>query len=149
MLSQGEVLKQYPVIKASYSREALFFPQEVSLEPDLFIHRLHQYFTARFSNLEFLRGIPVIGCEIKGSSVHVSVPGGKTYKTEKVVIASGHEFRLLFPELFAAEDISLTKLQMVRTVSFPDLPLEGNIATGLSIRRYEAFAECPSSGTSS
>lgn len=144
LLSQHAVLKRCPSIKASYCREALFFPQEVSVEPDRFIHRLHQYCGSTFTRLEYLTQSPVVGCEINGSSVTVSVSGGKTYRAEKVVIASGHEFRLLFPELFKAEDISLTKLQMVRTVSYPDLPLEGNIATGLSIRRYEAFAECPS-----
>ena len=144
LLSQQEVLKKYNVIQASYCREALFFPQEISVEPHLFIHRLHQYCAAKFPNLTYQNGTPVVDCSATGNEFLLTTTSGKQFTAEKVVIASGHEFKLLFPGLFAKEDLSVTKLQMFRTVAMPQLPLEGNIATGLSIRRYESFAQCPS-----
>lgn len=144
LLTKNQLLKKYPVLKSSYCREALFFPQEVSIEPNLFVHRLHEYIASRFPGFEYKNSSPVIDCAIKSNEVKVTMAGGKKFTSDKVVIASGHEFKLLFPELFAQQDLSVSKLQMFRTVAMPHLPLEGNIATGLSIRRYESFMKCPS-----
>jgi hypothetical protein len=38
----------------------------------------------------------------------------------------------------------VSKLQMMRTRPMPEVALHGNILTGLTIRRYESFEECPS-----
>lgn len=144
LLTADQVLERYPVIRRSYVREALFFPQEVSVEPNQFIHRLHGYMSARFPNLTQLFNRPVVGCEVSGQSVSVTATTGERWTADRVILCGGGEFRLLFPELFRQSGIVTTKLQMMRTVSLPDLPLEGNILTGLTIRRYESFAACPS-----
>jgi FAD dependent oxidoreductase TIGR03364 len=144
LLSRQQVQEKVPAIRSSYCREGLFFPQEISLEPDQFIHRLHQYTVLKYAHVTYQPATPAIDCVVEGDGVSVTVAGGEKFRAEKAVIASGHEFRILFPSLFAQEDLSLVKLQMLRSLSFPDLQMEGNIATGLSIRRYESFAECPS-----
>jgi len=61
-----------------------------------------------------------------------------------VLICNGSDFQFLFPEVFAASDIQVVKLHMLQTVPQKRQRLEGSILTGLTIRRYESFAECPS-----
>jgi glycine/D-amino acid oxidase-like deaminating enzyme len=51
---------------------------------------------------------------------------------------------LLFPEIYAKSGLIVSKLQMLQTVPMKNVSLKGNILTGLSIRRYESFEECPS-----
>ena len=51
---------------------------------------------------------------------------------------------MLFGDLFLESGIITSKLQMFRTLPMPEVKLEGNILTGLTIRRYESFQECPS-----
>jgi FAD dependent oxidoreductase TIGR03364 len=85
-----------------------------------------------------------VGCDFNGTGVHVQTNRGERLTAEKVVICNGAEFRLLFPEYFRASGIELSKLHMMKTVSMPQVRLRGNILTGLTIRRYESFSECPS-----
>lgn len=142
LLSQKQLLAKYPSLKASYCREALYFPQEVSVEPNLFIHKVHAYMLFTFSNFEMKNATVVTDCFVSGSDVIVTTAGGERLSAERAIIASGHEFKILFPGLFQNQNLSVSKLQMLRTKPLPGVAMAGNIATGLSIRRYEAFTEC-------
>ena len=51
---------------------------------------------------------------------------------------------MLLPELYESEDIECSKLQMMITKPQKKLRIKGNVLSGLSIRRYESFRECPS-----
>lgn len=145
LLSSDQVLKKYPAIRSSYVQEALFFPQEVSLEPDKMIHRVHVYMQSRFENLTLNYNAPVIGAEQLNEGVCVRRSNGTSYLGAKLVICNGNEFKLLFPDIFSASGQMVSKLQMLRTVPMPKVELEGNILTGLTIRRYESFEMyCPS-----
>ncbi|MCF0051712.1 TIGR03364 family FAD-dependent oxidoreductase [Dyadobacter sp. LJ53] len=147
LLTQKQLLDKHPALNAAYCKEALYFPQEVSVEPNLFIHRLHDYIAGTFSNLKFLMSAAAIDCSISANEVIVTMAGGQQFRAAKVAICSGHEFKLLFPALFGQQKLSVSKLQMLRTKPNKSLALEGNIATGLSIRRYEAFTSLPEFGS--
>jgi FAD dependent oxidoreductase TIGR03364 len=145
LLTAQSVLQKHPAIKKDYVKEALFFPQEVSVEPQLMIHKLQEYLKHKFENYTILYNTPVIACEKKSEGVEVKSTTGQTFKAEKAIICNGYEFKLLFPELFAASGIVISKLQMMKTVPMPEVALEGNILTGLTTRRYESFEHhCPS-----
>lgn len=145
LMDKEAILTKYPCIKASYAREALYFPQEISVEPELMIHRLHQYMQTKFKTYTLKYNSPVVDCQAKGSGVEARLSQAEVFTAEKAVICNGYEFKLLYPELFSSSGIVISKLQMMRTVAMPDLALEGNILTGLTIRRYESFEHyCPS-----
>ena len=61
-----------------------------------------------------------------------------------LIICNGSEFKNLYPEIFLKSDLEVSKLQMLQTKPQKNYKLEGSILTGLSIRRYESFYECPS-----
>lgn len=144
LLSTSQCIDRWPALKSTYCKEGIFFPQEVSAEPNLLIHRLLQYCTSKFQNFVYQPGTPVVECSVTGSVSKVKTTFGKTYTAEKVIICNGGEFKLLFPELFERSGIVVSKLQMLQTLVMPEVEMEGNILTGLTIRRYESFQECPS-----
>lgn len=145
LLNQQSILAKYPSIKSSYAKEALHFPQEISVAPELMIRRLHTYMQAKFSGFTLMYNSPVVDCEPQNSGVEVVLNNGVKFTAEKAVICNGYEFKLLYPELFSRSGIVVSKLQMMRSVPVPEVQLEGNILTGLTIRRYESFENyCPS-----
>ncbi|WP_440134358.1 TIGR03364 family FAD-dependent oxidoreductase [Chitinophaga sancti] len=140
LLSASEVQQRYPAIKPAYAKEALFFPEEVSVEPDKMIHRLHAFLKEQHK-LQIQYYTPVTSIEEAKGQVIIN----GHFQAGKVIICCGHEGKLLFPEIFSASGQVVSKLQMLRSIPMPELPLKGNILTGLTIRRYESFATyCPS-----
>nr|MBX2841585.1 FAD-dependent oxidoreductase [Flammeovirgaceae bacterium] len=69
---------------------------------------------------------------------------GNSYLADKIILCSGEEFNFLYPELFQNSDLEVVKLQMLRLKANKSIQIPGNILTGLSIRRYESFQDCPS-----
>ncbi|MFN8355595.1 MAG: TIGR03364 family FAD-dependent oxidoreductase [Spirosomataceae bacterium] len=144
LLSQAQTLSKYPALRADYCREALFFPNDMSAEPERLIYRIHEYMLGKFPNFTYRPHTAVIACEVVGSHVEVTTAQREVLVAEKVIVCNGGEFKLLFADLFRQSGIVVSKLQMLRTVPMPHIPLEGNILTGLTIRRYESFEACPS-----
>ncbi|SHG15448.1 FAD dependent oxidoreductase TIGR03364 [Pedobacter caeni] len=142
LLSATDCLAKYPSLKKEYCKGGLFFPQEVSVEPDQMIHRVISWATRKYPNLSYKPATAVVECQVSGDRVIMVSAAGETMQAEKVVICNGGEFKLLFADLFKESGISLCKLQMMKTIPMPEVKLEGNILTGLSIRRYESFQEC-------
>lgn len=147
LLSTSQCLQRWPVLKPEYCKEGLFFPQEVSAEPNLLIHRLLEYCTTKFPDLTYHNYTTIKSCEVVNNQVRVLSSHNTVFTAGKVIICNGGEFKILFADLFAQSGIVISKLQMLRTAPMPALPLEGNILTGLTTRRYESFEECPSFST--
>ncbi|WP_183576095.1 TIGR03364 family FAD-dependent oxidoreductase [Mucilaginibacter sp. X5P1] len=144
LLSAKKCLAQWPALKKEYCNGGIFFPQELSVEPDKLIYRVIEYAIGKYPNLTYKPGTAVVDCAVAGDRVEIATAYRQKFTAEKVIICNGGEFKLLFADLFKDSGIMLRKLQMVRTIPMPEVALEGNILTGLSIRRYESFQECPS-----
>ncbi|MFY8036438.1 MAG: TIGR03364 family FAD-dependent oxidoreductase [Cyclobacteriaceae bacterium] len=144
LLSTTQCLNKWPVLNEGYCKEALFFPQELSAEPETLIHRLLIYIAQKFPLLTYRPATTIIDCEVKGDRVVVTSHLKEKFTADHAIICNGGEFKLLFADLFRRSGIVVSKLQMLRTTAMPAVPLEGNILTGLTIRRYESFQECPS-----
>lgn len=144
LLSKAQCLEKWPALKSAYCREGLFFPQEVSAEPESTIHRLLIYIGRKFSTLHYQPDTAVLSCDIVEGIVKISTDTHDKFTADKVIICNGSEFKLLFSDLFRKSGIVVSKLHMLRSAPLPNLALEGNILTGLTIRRYESFEECPS-----
>jgi len=144
LLSVDDCLAKWPSLKKEYCKGGLFFPQEVSVEPNQLIYRLIEYAVAKYPKLTYKPSTAVLDCVVVGDQVQITTAAKQVFTAEKAIICNGGEFKLLFADLFSQSGIILSKLQMMRTVPMPEVQLEGNILTGLSIRRYESFQECPS-----
>eukprot|EP01133_Synstelium_polycarpum_P011120 gene11120-12955_t len=145
LLSKKQVLNKYTALKESYVKEALFFNREISVEPEVMIHKLQAYMQVKFKQFRLMYNSPVIDCFSSGGDAEIRTARNEKFQAKKVIICNGYEFKLLFPDLFKNSGQEISKLQMMRTAPMKDIALEGNVLTGLTIRRYESFEEyCPS-----
>jgi len=143
LLTKEQCLEKYPGLRNDYIKAGLFFPDEVTVEPRIMINRLLD-FLIRDKGLDYLGNTKVLNCDASSEETTVVTASGEIYKASKVILCCGSEFKTLYPDIFAKSDLEVTKLQMLQTKPQPGYELKGSILTGLSIRRYEAFYECPS-----
>lgn len=143
LLTKAQCLAKYPSLRADYVLGGLYFPQEMSVEPEQMIHRLIAYTQQKYG-VDYRPGSMVVDVESKAGGAVVTLSNRQRFETGQVLICSGHEVRLLFPDVLASAGLVVSKLQMLLAAPVAGLNLPGNILTGLSIRRYEAFQECPS-----
>jgi FAD dependent oxidoreductase TIGR03364 len=143
LLTRQDCLDKYPGLKKDYCKGGLFFPDEITVEPNTMIHRLIACQQEQLG-LTYQSNTVVTFCDYVNGKCVVEDNLGRAYTSDKVVICNGRDFRLLYPQLFLDSSIIVSKLQMMRTVSQPGYQLKGSVLTGLSIRRYESFLECPS-----
>jgi len=143
VLDAKECIKRLPNVKSDYCKGALYFPQEVTAEPGLMVHRLLQYLIAKH-DLNYHPSTPVKEVSSNNNGVEVVDTKGQRYYGSRVLICNGRDFQFLMPDLFQKSDLELVKLQMMETVPMPEVKLPGSILSGLSIKRYYAFKSCPS-----
>jgi D-hydroxyproline dehydrogenase subunit beta len=143
LLSKRQVLEFYPEFNDWYVRGALYYPTELSLEPNLLIYRLLDYIQKKLG-VEFRNNSAVIDCEESSGGVVVTTADRQKFGAKKVILCSGYVFNLLYPEIYSDSGLVVSKLQMMQTIPMKNLDFKGNILTGLTIRRYESFEECPS-----
>jgi len=143
LLTKDQCLEKYPGLRNDYVKAGLFFPDEVTVEPRIMINRLLD-FLIKEKGLDYFGNTKVLNCDASSEETKVVTASGEIYKASKVILCCGSEFKTLYPDIFAKSDLEVTKLQMLQTKPQPGYELKGSILTGLSIRRYEAFYECPS-----
>lgn len=143
LLTAAETTARYPGLRADYCQGALFFPEEITLEPRIALERIQQYLVEQ-RGLDLFYQTLAIGIESgsEGCTVHTS--RRESFKGDQVLVCSGYEFQTLYPELYLQSDLQAVKLQMILLEKQPTQVIPGSILTGLSIRRYESFRECPS-----
>lgn len=143
--NQAQVCAKFPDLRPDYVKEAIVFEQELSVEPETMIRRLHQYLKQKFAKYTLQYDTTVLACDSSTIGVEVCTTNRQVFQAEKVIICNGYEFKLLYRDLFDDSGLQISKLQMLRTQPLPHIKLPGNILTGLTIRRYESFeAYCPS-----
>lgn len=144
-LSKSECLERLAPLREDYCLAALYFPLELSIEPRTMIHRLLEYLQKKYpGTFTYLPNTPIVACTSAHGRANAESSNGSKFEVEKIIICSGREFRLLYPTLFSQSNLVVSKLQMLQTRPMPEVNLKGNILTGLSIRRYESFQQCPS-----
>lgn len=143
LLSKIQCLDKYPALQPDYVVGGLFFSDELSVEPEQMIHRLIAFVQKKYG-VEYRPGSAVVDVQSNYSGAIVTLSNRERFQAGRVLICSGHEVRLLFPDVLAEAGLVVSKLQMLLAEPVTGLNLPGNILTGLTIRRYEAFQECPS-----
>jgi len=90
--------------------------------------------------VEFRWSEPVI--RIAPPAVHTA---RSVVEADRIIVCSGSDFEQLYPESFAGRGITRCKLQMLAAEPPPRGARIGPmIASGLSLRHYANFAQCPS-----
>ncbi|QQS30530.1 MAG: TIGR03364 family FAD-dependent oxidoreductase [Sphingobacteriales bacterium] len=143
LLSAADCRKKYPNLRKDYCKAGLFYPDEISADPRFIIHRLISFLQHQ-PNFNYRPQTLIKEIDSEGSRCKVTDHKDLVYTAEKVILCCGSEFEILYPELFDQSELEIVKLQMLRLQPQTSIKMPGNILTGLSIRRYESFRECPS-----
>jgi FAD dependent oxidoreductase TIGR03364 len=141
LLNRKSCYERFQNLNTDYYKGGLFFPEEISVEPRTMVHRVRQMLIQDFG-LEFLNNIVVKNCDLENGICKIQTANNQNFYSEKVALCSGYEFKILFPEIFKASKMKICKLNMMQTFPMPEVRLNGNILSGLSIRRYDSFKSC-------
>lgn len=136
-----QVLEKYPDVRRDYVRGALYFPQEISVEPHQMIASLLVYLEQK-EGLVYASRTPIVALQEGSEGVKLTSSQGTTWTAERALICGGYESQWLFPEIIKNSGLIISKLQMLQTVPLPSVVLPGNVLTGLTIQRYESFQTC-------
>jgi FAD dependent oxidoreductase TIGR03364 len=143
LLNRKSCYERFPNLNTEYYKGGLFFPNELSVEPRTMVHRVRQFLIQDFG-LDYLNNMVVKNCEIEQGICKIQTADNQIFYSEKVAICGGYEFKILFPEIYKESQMKICKLNMMQTFPMPEVKLNGNILSGLSIRRYDSFKSCSS-----
>ena len=132
-----------PLLQHRHVCLTLFFPDDARVEPRGLFRRLIPWLTREWS-VEYRPGTVAVEVRASGGEACVRTADGAELHARHAVLCNGADVRTLFPEGFTAAGFERCKLLMLRTVAQPHLRLPTTLASGLTLRRYPAFANCPS-----
>jgi D-hydroxyproline dehydrogenase subunit beta len=116
---------------------ALWSDREMTVDPREAIAKLPGFLQQKYG-VEFHFGTVVT--EISHPNF---VVGGKKWSCDRLFVCSGADFETLYPEVYAATNITKSKLQMMRTVAQPEnWKLNPCLCAGLTLTHYSSFAHC-------
>jgi D-hydroxyproline dehydrogenase subunit beta len=118
---------------------ALWSETEITVDPREVLRRLPEYLNQHYG-VEFHWGCPVL--EIHHPHVQTSQ---RSWHANQVIVCTGSDFEILYPDFFRQSGITRCRLQMLRTPPQPaEWELGPAIAGGLTFRFYPSFDICPS-----
>jgi FAD dependent oxidoreductase TIGR03364 len=132
-----------PLLDRGHVRLALFFPDDARIEPRGLFRRFIPWLSQNWA-VQYRPATVAVAVWANGSEACVRTADGAELHARHAVVCNGSDLRTLFPERFAAAGFQRCKLLMLRTVPQPHLRLPTTVASGLTLRRYPAFAVCPS-----
>jgi FAD dependent oxidoreductase TIGR03364 len=142
LYSAKDCLSINPHFHKAYVKGGMFLPEEASLNPLVMVHRVRD-FMIRNLNLHFMPNTAVIEVEKKRGIAKLMTAKKESLWADHIILANGRDTQFLLPEHYQADELKISKLQMMRLAPQAKI-LKANILTGLTIRRYESFHSCPS-----
>ena len=140
LLTKEQALAKTPAANPVNLIGGLYSPPEVCVTPRKASDALARWLTEKHG-VQFYWNTVITRVE----TGLVCTGSGQEHRCDQVVVCSGSDFETLFPEAFASSGLKKCKLQMLRTESQPDNWRIGpHIASGLTLRHYGNFSECPS-----
>jgi FAD dependent oxidoreductase TIGR03364 len=143
LLEPSHAAKLNPLLQPQHVRLALFFPDDARIEPRGLFRRLIPWLT-RDLQVEYRPATVAVDVWTNGGEACVRTAAGAELHARHAIICNGSDLRTLFPDRFKAAGFERCKLQMLRTLPQPGVRLPMTAASGLTLRRYPAFAICPS-----
>lgn len=132
-----------PQLQRDHVRLALFFPDDARIEPRSLFRQLIPWLTRELP-VQYRPATVAVQVWASGGEACVRTSDGAELHARHAVVCNGSDLRTLFPDRFRAAGFERCKLLMLRTAAQPHLRLPTTVASGLTLRRYPAFASCPS-----
>lgn len=140
LLTPAEIERATPAAQTRGLLGGLRSETELCVQPPAAIRAIPAWLTKQFG-VQFHFGTTVTGVEPQ----RIITAAGGQYQFDRLVICSGTEAGTLFPQAAREAGLRLCKLQMLKTEPQPEgWRLNTHIASGLTLRHYSTFTQCPS-----
>ncbi|MFH0180964.1 TIGR03364 family FAD-dependent oxidoreductase [Streptomyces cacaoi] len=139
MVSPGEAARLSAGVSTEGLLAAMWSPTELNVDPRRAIPTVALHLAAE-------HGVDVrFGTTVRGVSLpHLDTTAG-VWRADRVFVCSGNDFETLYPDTFAAAELTRCKLQMLRTPPQPGTwQLGATLCAGLTLLHYAAFKHCTS-----
>jgi FAD dependent oxidoreductase TIGR03364 len=141
LLDAGRSLALVPALNTTQVRSTLLFPEDARVEPRGLFHALIPWMQ-RELKVVYRPGTVAVRVSAEKGEGQVETAAGEVFRARHVLVCGGADLRTLFPERLAA-NLLRCKLLMLRTTPLAELHLPLNLASGLTLRRYASFRQCP------
>lgn len=139
LLTPDELAENYPQISQAGLRGGLFSTSEATIQPNEAIQALVKWLAEK--GVMFYFDSPVVRVD----DHEIQTSHGRRFRFDKLLICSGDEIRLLYPDALRAAGVQRVKLQMLTTMPQPpSWQLPPILASELTLAHYASFKSCPS-----
>jgi len=139
VLKKQDILSKYNGINENGLLGALQSEDEVIIDPREGIKNLPKYLTEKY-HIKFLWGTAITSV-----TTNTAYAGKTRYDADIICVCSGADFETLYPEVFKAQPIIKTKLQMMRFKhQDPNFKIGASVCGGLSLLHYKSFTAAQS-----
>lgn len=137
LLSPENVAAYSPGVKTEGLLGAMYSDTEVNVDPRQAILQIHAYLDEQLGvDLYYRHTIREINYPHLHTAEH-------SWTADRIIVAGGDDLSTLYPELLAQAPLQHCKLQMMRTApQANNWQLGANLAGGLTLQHYAAFAQC-------
>jgi len=145
LVTPAEIQQLTPAANLAGLKGGLYSPTEMGVNPPAAIRAITDWIRS-LPNLTFSGGTFIRNVESYDSGkVQVQTSLGQTYDFDHVFVCSGADVQTLFPAAYFSSGIRICKLQMMATIAQPSgWRLGPHLASGLTLRHYPSFLNCPS-----
>jgi FAD dependent oxidoreductase TIGR03364 len=138
VITAKDVLSKYNGINAEGLMGALRSEDETIIDPREGIRKLPEFLGDKYK-VKFIWGRVITNVE-----TNAAYAGKTKYSADLICICSGADFETLYPEIFKAQPIIKTKLQMMRFKhKDPKFRIGASVCGGLSLLHYKSFTASP------
>ncbi len=140
LLTAAEVRERTPAANPKGLRGGMSSETEVGINPRTAIARFAEWLNVQ-QGVAFRFHTAVADVE----TGRLATSMGDAVRAERIIICSGNDTQTLFPDILAHRGLRQCELQMMRTRPQPvDWTLGPHLASGLTLRHYRLFDDCPS-----
>jgi D-hydroxyproline dehydrogenase subunit beta len=137
LLTPAQVAAKSPAVRQEGLLAGLWSQTEAIVDPRQAIRKLPLFLEQNYGvTLRFSTAVT----EIAPPRL---VAGSEIWTADRILVCSGADFETLYPQAYAATEITKVKLQMLRTVPQPNgYRIGAALCGGLTLTHYSAFADC-------
>jgi D-hydroxyproline dehydrogenase subunit beta len=139
MLSASQVLERCPLVSPQGLYGGMWSSSELRVDPRRAAARIATWL-AEQPNVTIAFDTAITS--VQENQLRSS--DGRCWQAERIVICSGSDLQTLYPAVLQSAGLRLCKLQMLQISGEPTTSPMPHIASGLTLRHYNAFGACPS-----
>lgn len=134
VLTPTQTLQKTEAANPVNLKGALWSADEAIVESRVAIEKIPAYFKEKY-NVQFHFNTAITSIEYPAV-----ISGKQSWSADEIYVCSGAEFETLFPEVFAANNFTKCKLQMMRLIMQPNgWRIGPSLCGGLSLIHYKGF----------